>query len=172
MQDKTIFVDVHDKMVAVGGEPYWLPDFDWPEHVHTLSWAPERNTLRGSISQVGDAYSFDDFSAFAPYLAAWQDAKVKADAEKEAQRQADIAAAKEKQEAAEKDAAELQALVDAHKADLERQRPVLEAHAQLAGTDFKIVKVMEAKLIAEGALDPELVAQREAARQKIRDSKE
>lgn len=169
MQDKTIFVDVHDKMVAVGGEPYWLPDFDWPAHVYTLSWTPERKALRGSISQVGDAYAFDDFSAFAPYLAAWQQAKAKADAEKEAKRQADEAAAKEKQEAEEKATAEAQARIAAEQqAELDRFAP----YAILSGTDFKIVKAMEAKLIAEGALDPELVAQREVARQKIRDSKE
>lgn len=172
MQDKTILIVPSEKSITVGGETYVLPDFDFPAHVNSLMWEPKAERLKGYISQVGDSYRFENFDQFERYVAAWQDAKAKADAELEAQRQADIAAAKEKQEAAEKEAAELQALVDAHKADLERQRPVLEAHAQLAGTDFKIVKAMEAKLIAEGALDPELVAQREAARQKIRDSKE
>lgn len=171
MQDKRIHIDVAKGVVGVDEEYYAVTGFDWPLHVHELRWDPALPTFRGGISQAGDSYRFDDFSTFVPYLDAWQRAKDKADADKEAQRQADIETARVKQEAEERAAAERQAEVDARKAEFERQRPVLEAQAHLASTDFKIVKLMEAKLIAEGALDPDLVAQREAARQTIRDSK-
>jgi len=171
MQDKAIMILMDEKSVTVGGETYVIFNLDWPEHVHMLMWEPKAEKLKGYISQVGDSYRFDDFTQFEPYVAAWQQAKDKADAEKEAQRQADIAAAKEKQEAEEKAAAERQAAIDQALAHAERQRPIHEAQAALATTDFKIIKAMEAKLIAEGALDPDLVAKREAARQTIRDSK-
>mgnify|MGYP003405363877 FL=1 len=171
MQDKTIQVTPSEKSVTIGGETYIIPDLDWPAHVHMLMWEPMRDRLRGYISQVGDAYRFDNFDQFKPYVAAWEDAKAKADAEKEAQRQADEAAAAVKKEAEEKEAAERQAAHDAVLAEIERQRPVVEAQSALASTDFKIIKAMEAKLLADGALDPDLVAKREAARQTIRDSK-
>lgn len=173
MQDKTIFVDLTSDTVSVDGEQYSVPrtvQTDDGRAVFTLSWNPSSmGKTRGFTVVSGDAYGFNDFARLEPHVAAWQDAKAVADAELEAKRQADIAADQEKKEAEEKAIAETQAKIAAEQqAALDRFAP----YNTLSSTDFKIIKAMEAKLIAEGAIDPELVAQRAAARQTIRDSKE
>lgn len=163
-EDKNISIHAAEKTVAINGEAYVVESFDWPTDLIHLGWDPNQPRLKGHVSRQGDSYRFESFDQFERYIAAWQDAKAKADEEREAARLAEIEAAKAEQEKI--DAANAAAI-----AEMEQQRPFYEAQRTLASTDFKIIKAMEAKLIAEGALDPDLVAKREAARQTIRDSK-
>jgi hypothetical protein len=171
MQDRTITIIPDEKSVTVGGETFIIPGLDWPSHVHMLMWEPKADRLKGYISQAGDAYRFDGFDQFEPYVAAWKDAKAKDDAEKAKAAQEAEAAEKEREAAAKRAEAEQRALIEEAMAQAEKQRPIAQAQAALASTDFKIIKAMEAKLIAEGAIDVDLVAKREAARQAIRDGK-
>lgn len=167
VSDHRITIHALEKTVSVDGEAYTLEDFAWPEGLISLAWDPSL-TLAGQITKQGDAYRFNwnafEYNEIERYFEAWKIAKAKADAAREEQRLADIAKAKAEQEEQEKAEA-------AAREAMEAQRPLFEAQSTLANTDFKIIKAMEAKLIAEGALDPDLVAKREAARQTIRDSK-
>lgn len=172
MQDKTIQVIPSEKSVTIAGETYVLTNFDWPGDVHHLAWDPSQVLRgRGFISRQGDSYRFASFDQFERYVAAWQDAKAEAEAERVKAAQEAEAAEKEREAAAKKAEAEQRAMIEQAMAQAEKQRPIVEAQAALASTDFKVIKAMEAKLAAEGAIDADLVAKREAARQTIRDSK-
>lgn len=155
-----------DGMVNVEGEIY-LVDLPVKAGVHALRWSPTEDP-RGFIEQRGDSHGFSDYGLIAPYVEAWEKAKSAAKTEVEAKeaevkaKEAEVKAEFEKRKAeAEKQAKEAEEKFIA----LQQDRAAIgKALGILADSDHEVIKAMEAKLAAEGALPDALVRQRQEAR--------
>lgn len=158
---QTIIVYGESRTVSVDGRtfPVVLPEGCW-KGLRILRWDAANEDWPGHETRDNNGCSFRDFERIRPFVDAWQRAS-STDDERQAAVEAERAAEAHRHRVEELKAVELR----------EAQHPIVEAHAYLAQTDWRIVRAMEAKLSAAGELDPALVEEREARRETIRQNR-
>lgn len=164
MQDKVITVSGPDQTVTVDGRRIrCLPEPDKsPRAVRSMRWDPSVQNWPGYVEYAdASGHGFKDFARVKPYADLWGAQKA-LDDEAEAIKAAHAEAAQRRLQA------EHDALAAKEEADLAAQAPVNAAYTGLVLSDHEVIKAMEDKLVAEGALDPEMVAKRRAWRNVIK----
>jgi hypothetical protein len=159
MRDRKININCIDKTIVVDGVGYNCPDMpETAEGTRAISWNPKFEKPGECESQ--DSHRFSDFGLIEPFLPFWQ--------KRHDERNKAVKEAEERNAKAQKDFEKQlkQAEKDQKKAAAEAKKR--EKHdaalSSLYETDWKIIRAMEEKLAAEGAIDPDLVKERQKAR--------
>lgn len=164
MQDKKISINCIDKTIVVDGVAHHCPDMsDWMEGTRAIQWDKSSGArLPGSVESQ-DSHRFSDFALVEHYLPAWQRADEEAKqiaAAKKRESEAEEAKIKALKEAGQQEAAAMEA-------DTANRAKHDEALNLLCFSDWKIIRAMEAKLAADGQIDPDLVKLRANARKVV-----
>lgn len=175
MADKksVISIDVHGGTVTVDGRSLKCTMPEVASQYRAIHWDPSVPKWPGFAERAnGEGQAFKDFAVLTPFVAAWKLA-AKADDDTKAAAAAHAEAAERRRQAEEEAArAEHDAAVAAQQQAIEAAAPVNTALSGLAGSDYKIIKAMEAALLASGQIAPEIAAEREAWRETVRKARE
>lgn len=161
MQTVTVIAD--QRHVAIDGHTLSveMPSGVWM-NLRAMRWDPSVANWPGWIEyRDGSGHGFKDHERVVPFIEAWQRAKVKDDERK--------AIAKAHAEAAERERNEHEAKQAAQRQEAqEAMRPYHEALDGLAETHDQIIQAVEESLLAEGRIDADLVAKRQAWRETVK----
>lgn len=148
-----------DGSVSIDGEVHQV-DLRLKPGVHALRWTPGEKPA-GFIEQRGDSHGHSDWSLIEPFVEAWEKARAAAKAEAEA-KEAEVKAEFEKRKAeAGRQQKEAEEKFQAQQRNWAAYGAALST---LGESDHEVIKAMEAKLVAEGALPDDLVKRRQEAR--------